>query len=49
MYRIRVFDQLVYDKGANLTDVLIGSNWQIWRVDFSRAFRLSKDLKSPLG
>ena len=47
MYRIRVLDQLVYDQDANLTNVLIGANWEIWRVDFSRAFRLSKDLKSP--
>ena len=47
MYRVRVFDQLVYDMDANLTNVLIGANWEIWRVDFSRAFRLSKDLKSP--
>ena len=47
MYRVRVFDQLVYDVDANLTNVLIGANWEIWRVDFSRAFRLSKDLKSP--
>jgi len=47
MHRIRVLDQLVYDKDANLTNVLIGANWEIWRVDFSRAFRLSKDLKSP--
>ena len=47
MYRVRVFDQLIYDVDANLTNVLIGANWEIWRVDFSRAFRLSKDLKSP--
>ena len=47
MYRVRVFDQLVYDMDANLTNVLIGANWEIWRVDFSRAFRLSKNLKSP--
>jgi hypothetical protein len=30
-----------------LTNVLIGNNWEIWRVDFSRAFRLNKDVKSP--
>jgi hypothetical protein len=47
MYKIRVFDQLVYDTDANLTNVLIGENWQIWRIDFTRAFRLSKDLKDP--
>ena len=47
MYRIRVFDQLVYDKDPNLTNVLIGPNWEIWRIDFTRAFRLSKDLRAP--
>ena len=47
MYKIRVFDQLVYDSDPNLTNVLIGENWQIWRIDFSRAFRLNKDVKEP--
>src|SRR5262249_24724696 len=46
MYKIRVFDELVYDNDPNLTNVLIGEEWKIWRVDFSRAFRLSKDLKN---
>src|SRR6185369_10583959 len=45
MYRVRVLDQLVYDNDPNLTNVLIGENWKIWRVDFTRAFRLSKDLR----
>ena len=47
MYRVRVFDELVYDTDANLTNVLIGEDWTIWRVDFSRAFRTSKDLREP--
>ena len=47
MHKIRVFDQLVYDTDANLTNVLIGEDWKIWRIDFTRAFRLSKDLKDP--
>ncbi len=47
MYRIRVFDQLVYDDDPNLTNVLIDGDWKIWRIDFSRAFRLRKDLKDP--
>ena len=47
MYKIRVFDQLVSDSDPNLTNVLIGEDWQIWRVDFSRAFRLNKELKEP--
>ena len=47
MYRIRVFDELVYDTDPNLTNVLIGEDWTVWRIDFSRAFRASKDLQSP--
>ncbi len=46
MYKIRVFDALVYDTDANLTNVLITEDWKVWRVDFSRAFRLSKDLRN---
>ena len=47
MYKIRVFDQLVYDSDANLTNVLIGEDWKIWRVDFTRAFRLQGKLRRP--
>jgi len=47
MAKIRVFDQLVYDTDPNLTNVLIGEDWTIWRVDFSRAFRHSKNLQAP--
>jgi len=47
MYRIRVFDELVYDTDPNLTNVLIGEDWSVWRVDFSRAFRKNKDLRAP--
>jgi len=47
MYKIRVFDQLVYDTDPNLTNVLITSDWKIWRIDFTRAFRLNHDLQAP--
>src|SRR6202162_3938255 len=47
MDQIRVLDQLVRDTDPNLTNVLIGEDWKIWRVDFTRAFRLYKDLKDP--
>jgi hypothetical protein len=46
MYKIRVFDELVYDTDPNLTNILIGDDWKLWRIDFSRAFRLSKDVLS---
>ena len=47
MAKIRVFDELVYDTDANLTNVLIGEGWTIWRIDFTRAFRTNKDLHAP--
>jgi hypothetical protein len=47
MYKIRVFDNLVYDTDPNLTNVLIGEDWKIWRIDFSRAFRGYKEVKDP--
>ncbi len=42
MYKIRVFDELVYDTDPNLTNVQIGEDWKLWRIDFSRAFRTFK-------
>lgn len=47
MYKIRVFDQLVADSDPNLTNVLIDESWRIWRIDFTRAFRLNREPKSP--
>lgn len=47
MYKVRVFDELIYDTDANLTNVLIGPEWQIWRIDFTRAFRPEKKLHAP--
>jgi len=46
MHKIRVLDQLVYDTDANMTNVQIGEDWKIYRIDFGRAFRLFKTLKS---
>jgi hypothetical protein len=46
MYRVRVLDQLAYDTDANLTNLQIGEDWKIYRIDFSRAFRPYKDLQS---
>jgi hypothetical protein len=35
----------LYDTDPNLTNVLIGPDRTVYRVDFSRAFRKSKDLR----
>jgi hypothetical protein len=45
MFKKRVFAQLVYDSDPNLTNLLIGENWEIYMIDFSRAFRLRDDLE----
>lgn len=45
MHRIRVFSQLVYDMDRNLTNLLIGPEWQLYMIDFTRAFRVHKQLK----
>jgi len=47
MAKVRIFDELVYDTDPNLTNVLITEDWKIWRVDFTRAFRLQHDLRNP--
>jgi len=47
MYRVRVFDELIYDTDPNLTNVLIGEDWTVWRIDFTRAFRTLKSLREP--
>ncbi len=47
MYKKRIFAELVYDTDPNLTNVLISENWHLWMIDFTRAFRLYKDLREP--
>jgi hypothetical protein len=44
MHRKRVFAHLVYDTDPNLTNILIGENWEIYMIDFTRGFRLREDL-----
>ena len=46
MYKVRVLTQLFYDMDDNLTNVLITNDWKIWRIDFTRAFRLQHDLRN---
>ncbi len=47
MYAVRVFHQLIYETDPNLTNILITKDWQIWMIDFTRAFRMMKDLQNP--
>lgn len=47
MYRGRVFSQLVYDTDRNLGNVLITPDWKVVMIDFTRAFRLWRQIKNP--
>src|SRR5439155_22856333 len=44
---LRIIYQLIYDTDANLNNVLIGEDWKIWLIDFTRAYRFGNDLKDP--
>jgi hypothetical protein len=47
MCKVRVFSELIYDTDRwNPGNILIGINWEVYMVDFSRAFRLYYDLMS---
>jgi len=40
MCRIRVFHQLIWDADSeNISNILIDSNWRVYKIDSSRAFR----------
>jgi hypothetical protein len=47
MYKKRIFAELVCDTDPNLTNLLISADWHIWMIDFSRAFRMQKELLDP--
>jgi hypothetical protein len=47
IYKLRLFNLLVADTDPNLTNILIDHDWKVWRIDFTRAFRLQKDVQIP--
>ena len=47
MHRVRVFSALIYDTDRNLGNILIGDDWTIWMIDFTRAFRRHAELQKP--
>jgi hypothetical protein len=46
MYAVRVFNQLIYNTDANLTNLLITNDWNVWMIDHTRAFRTFKKLEN---
>ena len=47
MQLVRLFDQLIYNIDRNLGNLLITSDWTIWAIDHTRAFRTAERLKTP--
>jgi hypothetical protein len=47
MYALRIFDQLIYNFDRNVGNLVIDTQWRIWMIDHSRAFKKFKTLKSP--
>jgi len=47
IYRVRVFDQLIYNVDRNLGNIVITNGWKMWMIDHTRAFRLHKKLNKP--
>jgi hypothetical protein len=46
MHKIRIFDELVCNTDANRTNVLITDDWRLYMIDFTRAFRLDKEIRN---
>ena len=44
---MRLFDQLIYNTDRNMGNMLIGSDWRLWLIDHTRAFRKHTTLRSP--
>ncbi|HET9261671.1 MAG TPA: hypothetical protein VFO14_01385 [Vicinamibacterales bacterium] len=47
MQMVRVFDQLIYNVDRNMGNLLITTDWHVWAIDHTRAFRLHKTLAKP--
>jgi Phosphatidylinositol 3- and 4-kinase. len=45
--KVRVFDQLIYNTDRNQGNLLITSDWRLWMIDHTRAFRTARTLLKP--
>jgi hypothetical protein len=44
---LRVFDELIQNRDRNSGNLLWTSDWKLWMIDHTRAFRLGRDLLKP--
>lgn len=47
IYKVRVFDNLIYNIDRNLGNLLIDANWKIYMIDHSRCFKNMDLLEHP--
>lgn len=46
LYKVRLFDNLVYNIDRNLGNLLITPEWKVWMIDHSRCFKNVENLKA---
>jgi hypothetical protein len=44
---MRVFDELIQNRDRNMGNLLWTTDWKMWLIDHTRAFRLGDDLLKP--
>ena len=47
--KVKLFSQLIHDTDRNRSNVLITRSWEVWMIDFTRAFRPWPELRSTEG
>jgi hypothetical protein len=46
-YRMRIFDELIQNRDRNLGNIVYTSDWKLWMIDHTRAFRVLRQLLQP--
>jgi hypothetical protein len=49
MFKVRVFDNLIFNFDRILGNLLVGPDWKLWMIDHTRSFKVFSDLRSPRG
>ena len=47
LYRMVVFAELIYDTDRNEGNILYTADWNVWMIDFTRAFKTWDELQHP--
>jgi hypothetical protein len=47
MFKVRLFDNLIYNTDRHLNNILVTKDWEIRLIDHSRSFRPFNELRAP--